>query len=115
MEKYLLSIYQPDGDPPPPDVLDEIMRQMEELTNEMRRAGVWVFHAGLQPPGAGTVLRNYDGQVTTTDGPFIEAKEHIGGFTVIRTPDRDTAMEWATRLVEIVTLPVEVRLIEETG
>lgn len=112
MAKYLLSIYQPEGGPPPPVVLDPIMRRLDELNQEMRRAGVWVFDAGLGPPSTATVIRNYDGQVTTTDGPFIEAKEYIGGFTVIQTPDQDTAVGWATRLAEIVTLPVEVRPIE---
>lgn len=108
MQKYLLSIYQPEGERPPTD-LDAIMRELDGLNREMKEAGVWVFAAGLKPPRTATVLRSYEGEVTTTDGPFAESKEQIGGFTVIQTPDHDTAMEWAARLAQVVTLPIEIR------
>lgn len=90
------------------------MQRLEEFDAEMKAAGVWVFTAGLAPPRTALVLRSYDGEVTTTDGPFAEAKEHIGGFTIIQTDDRETALDWAGRLAEIVTPTVEVRpLVEE--
>ena len=111
MRKYLLSVYQPDGDPPPPDILDGIMARLDALNEEMKEAGVWVFAAGLEPPRTATVLRSYDGSPTVIDGPYAETKEHIGGFTVIQVPDRETALDWAGRLAEIVTLPIEVRPI----
>jgi hypothetical protein len=68
-----------------------------------------VFTAGLQPPDTATVIRSEDGQVVTLDGPYVEGKEHLGGFTVISVPDRDAALAWGQKLAGIITLPVEVR------
>jgi hypothetical protein len=108
--EYLLSIYQPDGDPPPPEVLDPIMRNLEALNGEIKAAGAWVFAGGLHPPSTATVLQAKDGDVLMTDGPFTEGKEHIGGFTVIRALDLDAALEWGRRLAEVLSpLWVEVR------
>ncbi|ONI91169.1 hypothetical protein ALI144C_01560 [Actinosynnema sp. ALI-1.44] len=109
MQQYLLSIYQPDGDPPPPEVLDPIMRNLDELNKEIRQAGAWVFSGGLHPPGAATVVHHKDGDVLVTDGPYIEGKEHIGGFTVIQAPDLDAALTWGRKLTEVIGLPIEVR------
>lgn len=111
MKQYLLSIYQPDGDPPP-GLVETVMPKVDALIEEMRDAGVWVFNAGLHPPGTATVVRARDGEVLMTDGPFTEGKEHIGGFEVIRAPDLDSALDWGRRLAEVVTLPVEVRPIQ---
>ncbi|GAB3208697.1 YciI family protein [Nocardia tengchongensis] len=112
MKQYLLSIYQPaEGDPP--DNLDEIMRDLETLNDEMRAAGAWVFAAGLYPPSTATVLRATGSEVLVTDGPFAEGKEQIGGFTVIRAEDLDAALEWAGRLAQVVALPIEVRPVQE--
>ncbi|HEX4212883.1 MAG TPA: YciI family protein [Candidatus Dormibacteraeota bacterium] len=109
MKQYLLSLYQPDGDPPPPEALEPVMRRLDELNQEMVRAGAWVFAAGLHPAGSATVVRLCDGEMLTTDGPYVEGKEHLGGFTVIRAPDLDAALEWGRRLARATTLPVEVR------
>src|SRR5260370_27717509 len=86
MKQYLLSIYQRDGDPPPPEVLESIMRDVDAVDGELRAAGAWVFTGGLHPPEVATVLRAADGDVLVTDGPFAEGKEHIGGFWIIRPP-----------------------------
>jgi hypothetical protein len=115
MKHYLLSIYQPDGDPPPPEVLDPIMRDVEAVNAELRAAGAWVFAGGLHPPSTATVVRLKGDEVLTTDGPYLEGKEHIGGFTVIRAPDLDAALEWGRRLARAVTLPIEVRPLEQHG
>jgi len=109
MGRHLLSIYQPEGEPPPSEILEPVMRELESLNREMRDAGVWVFAAGLSPPSSATVLRDYNGKITVTDGPYAEAKEHIGGFTIIETRDPDTALKWGIRLAAVVGLPVEVR------
>jgi hypothetical protein len=110
MQQYLLSVYQPDGPPPPPEVLEPIMRDLEALNTEMRAAGAWVFTAGLHPPSTATVLRATDGDVLITDGPYAEGKEHLGGFTVIQAPDLDAALAWGRRMAEIIRLlPIEVR------
>jgi hypothetical protein len=114
MKQYLLSIYQPDGDPPPPEVLDPIMRDLAELNRDMRAAGVWVFTAGLHPPSTATVLSLGNGEVVMTDGPFTEGKEHIGGFTIIEVPDLDAALSWAGRMTRAITLPIEVRPLRDS-
>ena len=109
MKLYLLSVYQPDGPPPPPEVLEPIMRKVHALQDELKAAGVWVFSAGLHDASTATVVRAKDGDVITTDGPYIEGKEHIGGFTVIKAPDLDAALEWARKSAKAITLPIEVR------
>jgi hypothetical protein len=105
MTRYLLSVYQPYGEAGPPDNLDAIMRDVDALTHEMQAAGVWVFAGGLHPPDTATVVRGD----LTTDGPFIEVKEHIGGFVVIDAPHLDAALDWARRMSRATTLPIEVR------
>jgi hypothetical protein len=109
MPQYLLSVYQPDGDPPPPEVLEPIMRDVHALRREMQDAGVWVFSGGLHAPSTATVLRMTGDEVLMTDGPYIEGKEHIGGFTIIRAPDLDAALEWGRKTAAVTTLPIEVR------
>lgn len=112
MPQYLLSIYQPDGEPPPPEVLGPIMARLADLTGRLRAAGAWVFSAGLSPASSATVLRADDGRVAMTDGPFVEGKEHLGGFTVITAADLDAALAWGQQLAEITTLPIEVRPLQ---
>jgi hypothetical protein len=109
MSQYLLSIYQPDGPVPGPEVLEPIMRDLAALNREMQAAGAWVFAAGLHPAESATVLRPHDGEILITDGPFTEGKEHLGGFTVIEAEDLDAALGWARKLAGVTTLPVEVR------
>jgi hypothetical protein len=109
MKLYLLSIYQPDGDPPPPEVLARVMKDIEAMNRELEASGSWVFAGGLHPPSTATVVRVKDGDALMTDGPFTEGKEHIGGFTVIKAPDLDVALGWGRRLAQATTLPIEVR------
>ena len=109
MTKYLLSIYQPDGPPPATVNLERIMRDVGALTEEMQAAGAWVFAGGLHDAGRATVLRPGADDVLVTDGPFVEGKEHLGGFTVVTAPDLDAALEWGRKLARATTLPIEVR------
>jgi hypothetical protein len=109
MTEYLLTIFQPDGPPPPEVDLDAVMAELAALNDELRDAGAFVFSGGLHPPSTATVLRARGGDVVMTDGPFAEAKEHVGGFTIIKADDLDGALRWARRLAEITGLPIEVR------
>jgi hypothetical protein len=119
MKQYLLSIYQPDGEPPPPEILEQVMRDMNALIQEAKAAGVWVFNAGLHPPSTASVVRFQRGDSLITDGPYVEGKEHIGGFLIIKVPDLDSALEWAGKVARTLTLdgrgdadgglPIEVR------
>lgn len=109
MKQYLLSIYQPDGGQPPPEVLDPIMRALAELNAELDAAGVTVLRSGLLPPETATVVRAKGDEVLLTDGPYLEGKEHVGGFWIINAPDLDAALGWAAKAASAVTLPIEVR------
>jgi hypothetical protein len=109
MKRYLLSIYQPDGDPPLPEVLDKVMGDVDALIEEAKSAGAWVFNGGLHPPSTATVVRLQDGELLMTDGPFAEGKEHVGGCLIIKAPDLDSALEWGRRAAQAITLPIEVR------
>jgi hypothetical protein len=110
MKYYLLAMHQPVGEPPPPEILDPIMKDLAAVKKEMKSAGVWVFDGGLHGPEASTVVRVRDGEVLITDGPYAEGKEHLGGLVIIKVADLDAALEWARRQAEAVRLlPVEVR------
>ncbi len=113
MKQYLLSIYQPDGAPPPSVDLEKVMRDVHAWVEDAKAAGAWVFDAGLYPPETATVVRVRDGEPLVTDGPYLEGKEHIGGFEIIRAADLDEALAWTRRLATVLGLPVEVRPVVE--
>ena len=116
MKQYLLSIYQPEGTPPSPEVLEKIMQEVGAVREEMKAAGAWVFSGGLNAPDTATVLRLDRGEVLMTDGPFAEGKEYLGGFTIVRAADLDAALEWGRKLARVITLPIEVRpFVDEAG
>jgi hypothetical protein len=112
MPQYLLSVLEPSEGAPPAN-LDRIMADVGAVDSAMHQAGVWVFAGGLHAPGTATVLRVSDGEVVTTDGPYIEGKEHLGGFSIIDVPDLDAALAWGTRLARATTLPIEVRPFQD--
>ena len=110
MKRYLLSVCYPAGSTqPPPEVLSKIQSGVMAVQQDMQTAGVWVFSGGLHPSSSSTVLRHQNGEIVLTDGPFIEAKEQIGGFTIVQVPDLDAALSWARKLALVITTPIEVR------
>jgi len=109
MTRYLLSIVQPDGPPPPPEFLEPIARDVGAVVEEIKGAGAWVFNGGLHPASTATVVRVRDGEALLTDGPYAEGKEHVGGLLIVEAPDLDAALEWARKVAGATTLPVEVR------
>jgi hypothetical protein len=113
MTHYLLSIYQPDGNPPPPEVLGKVMKDLHVLNQELKSAGAWVFSRGLHDPGTATVVRLQGDDVVTSDGPYLEGKEHVGGFWIIQAPDLDAALRWARKAARAITLPIEVRPFQD--
>jgi hypothetical protein len=103
-------VVEPSGGPvPEPGALDAIMKDVDAVDRAMRDAGVWVFAGGLYPPDTATVLRPSGGDVLTTDGPFAEGKEHVGGFSIVDVADLDAALDWGRQLARATTLPIEVR------
>jgi hypothetical protein len=114
MTQYLLSVHMVEGEPLPPD--EEVQRRYRDVdafNAEIRAAGAWVFGGGLQAPSLATVVRGQGGQVITTDGPFAEAKEQLGGFWVIEAPDLNAALDWAAKGSVACGGPVEVRPFQE--
>jgi len=109
MKQYLLSIQQPDGPPPPPEVLQKIMDDIDVVLGDLKAAGAWVFNGALHPPSSATVVRYQHGEALMTDGPYTEGKEHVGGLCIIQAADLDAALEWGRKLARAVTLPIEVR------
>ena len=110
MKQYLLSVcYPAGGTQPAPDALKKIMQDVFAVQKQMQDAGVWVFSGGLHPATTATVLRHQGGNVVTTDGPFIESKEQIGGITILKAPDLDAALGWGQKLAKAIGTPIEVR------
>jgi hypothetical protein len=110
MTRYLLSVwYDADAVAPDPDDLERISRDVDAVHEELRAEGSWIFGGGLHDPTTATVVRSRGGRAATTDGPFVETKEVLGGFSVIEVADLDVALTWAERLSEATTCAIEVR------
>ena len=109
MSQYMIGMYYPEGPTPPAEVLDEVMRRLDEMNGELRTRGQFVFSGGLTAASSATVVRTRDGEPALTDGPFVEGKEHLGGFWIVDVADLDEALAIARRASEITTLPHEVR------
>ncbi len=116
MKQYLLSVcYPPGSTQPSPEALEKIMKDVQAVHQEIAAAGAWVFGGGLHPANTATVVQYRNGEVLTTDGPFAEGKEHLGGISIIRAPDLDAALKWAAKLAKAITVPIEVRPFQDEG
>jgi hypothetical protein len=114
MTQYLLSVHMIEGEPEPPqEEIEKAYGQVDAFNQSLQQQGAWVFAGGLHPADTATVVRMEEGEVITTDGPFPEAKEQLGGFWVIEAPDLDAALAWAARGSEACMAPVEVRPFQD--
>jgi hypothetical protein len=112
MAHYLLSVHSVQGEIREPMTNEEMQRSHEQLgilEQELKSTGAWVFSGRLHEPDTATVVRVSAGEVVTTDGPFVESKEHLGGFYVIQAADLDAALSWASKVTEAIKVPIEVR------
>lgn len=110
MPQFLVAIHLPDDFDPVAAAADvEMGRAIDALNEEMVAAGVRTFVGGLQPASRAKSLRQRGGRMHITDGPFIEAKEHVGGFWVLDVADLDEALAWGNKAVIACRAPVEVR------
>jgi len=110
--KYLLSVHSVEGeagDPMTEQEMQQFMGRVGVLEEEMKSAGAWVFGGALHDPDTATVARVSGDEVLTTDGPFAESKEHLGGFYIIEAEDLDAALAWASKTTAAVSKPIEVR------
>lgn len=112
MARYLLSVHSVEGEASRPitaDQLQEFMRKVGELEREMKSADALVYSGRLHGAEAATVVSVANGKTLTTDGPFAETKEHLGGFYIIDAADMDEALSWAEKTSACVKKPIEVR------
>lgn len=114
MKQYLLSVHMVEGEePPPPEVMQEAYQSVDAFNEQLQTEGAWVFAGGLHPATTATVVSLKDGEVVTTDGPFAETKEQLGGFWVVKAADLDAALALAARASKACGAPVEVRPFQE--
>ena len=114
MKQYLLAVHSVDGTT---TLSDEEMQtsyqRVDELNQVLEAEGAWVFAGGLHPPTTATVVREQNGEIVTTDGPFAETREQLGGFWVIQAADLDAALAWAAKATVACGEPVEVRPFQD--
>jgi hypothetical protein len=113
MTQYLLGVLHEDPPQLSPEEMQASFKDVDEVNSEMQAAGAWVFAGGLHPPSTATVVRVTDGKVVTTDGPYAETKEQMGGFWIIEAADLDAALAWAAKATVACRFPVEVRPFHE--
>ena len=111
MPHYLIAGHLPDNfDPSTQD--EAVGREINALNDEMEAAGARIVAAGLSPSSHAKSLRlQPNGDVLVTDGPYLEAKEHVGGFTIIEAADMDQALMWGRKAARAGRTPIEVREI----
>lgn len=101
MPRFLSIAYHDERNRPTEPPSPELQQRMGELFEEITKAGVVLDMAELTPTAQATRGSLVDGRVQYTDGPFTEAKEVIGGYTVIQAKDKDEALEWMRRFLEV--------------
>jgi len=112
MKQYLLSVHMVEGQEPP-ESMEQTYKDVDVLNEQLKAEGAWVFAGGLHSPTTATVVRMSGDEVLTTDGPFAETKEQLGGFWIIEAADLDAALDWAAKATKACQAPVEVRPFQE--
>ena len=112
---YLLSVHtmkrdtSPATKPMSKEAMQESWQKIQAIEAEMKTSGAWLFSGRLHEPDTATVVRVSGDEILTTDGPFAESKEHLGGFYIIDAPDLDAALGWASKVTRAIQTPIEVR------
>ena len=118
MTQYFLSLPHDSAAEPvmatmDPAELQEVFAAVDAFNTSLQEAGAWVFAGGLNPPSTATTV-DYTGDTPLlTDGPFVEAKEYLGGFWIIEAQDDDAAVEWTKQASKALRSRVEVRALQE--
>ena len=109
MPQYLVAIHHPENYDPSLEN-EAMIREIGALNQEMEAAGARFFAGGLESPRhAKSLHAQPGGNVSITDGPYLEAKEHIGGFWILECAGMDEALAWGRKAVVACRAPVEVR------
>jgi hypothetical protein len=112
MAQYLLSVHtadEPTREPMTDADMQEMSERISRLEDDMKARGAWLFSGRLHEAHTATVLRMERGKVVTTDGPYVESKEHLAGFYIIEASDLDAAIEWGSKVTASIGAPIEVR------
>ncbi len=109
MTQYLMAVWHDWNLEFDPTEMQQVFADVEAFNKDIKEAGVWVFGGGLMPPNSATVVTSTDGKVSTTDGPYVETKEMLGGFWILELPDLDEALKLAERASAACRNPIEVR------
>jgi hypothetical protein len=110
MTRYLVAIHLPDDYDPAVSEDDAMRADIDALNDEMKAAGIRIFVGGMQPVSQAVSVRvRSDGEELVTDGPYLETKEHVGGFWVLEARDKDEALAWGRKAAVACRAPVEVR------
>jgi hypothetical protein len=118
MPRYLLSTHVVDDEAREPMTEEQMQHSWQEIQAieaEMKSAGAWVFSGRLHDADTATVVRVSGDEVVTTDGPFVEAKEHVAGFYIIEAADLDAALGWASKVTRTISAPIEVWPFADTA
>ncbi|HSB88061.1 MAG TPA: YciI family protein [Ilumatobacteraceae bacterium] len=114
MTQYLMSVYMVEGqEAPSEEAMQKAYRDVDTFNKKLQDNGAWVFAGGLHPANTATVVRVQGNDVLTSDGPFAESKEQLGGFWVIQAADLDAALAWAREATVACQAPVEVRPFQD--
>lgn len=114
MTQYMLSVQTDEtAEMPPEDDIQVIYKKVDVFNQKLMERGAWVFGGGLHPSDTATVVDATGGEVLITDGPFVEAKEQVGGFWVIKADDLDAALSWATEASAACGGKIEVRPFQD--
>jgi hypothetical protein len=107
-------VHGTEGEPDPsPEVMQRMYAQVDTFNHEVMASGNWVFGGGLYPAATATVVDATRGDVVTTDGPFVESKEHLGGFWIFTADNLDEVLELARRASQACERPIEVRPFQD--
>jgi len=112
MTQYMFSAYSgadQGSEPMTQAEMQQSYQQVLVLEEEMKAAGALIFSGRLSEPETATVVKMSGGEVLTIDGPFVESKEHLGGFYIIEVEDLDAALAWASKVIAAIQHPIEVR------
>jgi hypothetical protein len=118
MTQYMLSVHSGNGaarEPTSREEMEESGRRIAAIETDLKASGAWVFSARLHGAETATVVRAVECRVVTIDGPYVESKEHLGGFYIIAAEDLDDALSWASRVSEAISMPIEVRPFVQTA
>lgn len=113
MTQYLLSVFMSDGFAPSEEEMAQMYKDVDVVNQKLKDGGHWVFAGGLHPQETATVVREKDGRVVTTDGPYAETREYLGGFWVIEAENLDVALALAAEATVACRGAVEVRPFQD--